>query len=281
MPLLQRRLYCWCCCLCWDGPHRRWEGETVAIDLTVERLTARRQDRVILDGVSFRAPEGSTTVLMGASGCGKSTLLRILNRIDARDGEPQLEGSIRLGSQEILRPMDVWELVELRRQVGMVFQTPAPFPMSIRENVAYGIRLHERLPRAVLQERVEEALEQAALLEEVRDRLGSDARRLSGGQQQRLCIARALAVRPQVLLLDEPTSALDPLSTRRIEELLLSLRGKVTVLLVTHQPAQAHRLAQRLLVMENGKIAVKREDALACALPDGVKFNFGGAGIRG
>ena len=224
------------------------------IRITVEGLTVRRAGRTLLDRVSLEAAPGRATVLMGPSGCGKSTLLRMLNRLDAEERLFETEGSIRMDGEEILRPMGVWELASLRRRVGMVFQAPSPFPMSIGENIAYGIRLQERLTRRDMDVRIEEALTRAALFDEVKDRLTSDARRLSGGQQQRLCIARALAVRPEALLLDEPTSALDPLSTLRIEELLTVLKGSVTMLLVTHQPAQAQRVGDRLFRMEAGRI---------------------------
>lgn len=224
------------------------------IRITVEGLTVRRAGRTLLDRVSLEAVPGRVTVLMGSSGCGKSTLLRMLNRLDAEERLFETEGSIRMDGEEILRPMGVWELASLRRRVGMVFQAPSPFPMSIGENIAYGIRLQERLTRRDMDVRIEEALTRAALFDEVKDRLTSDARRLSGGQQQRLCIARALAVRPEALLLDEPTSALDPLSTLRIEELLTVLKGSVTMLLVTHQPAQAQRVGDRLFRMEAGRI---------------------------
>lgn len=224
------------------------------IRITVEGLTVRRAGRTLLDRVSLEAVPGRVTVLMGSSGCGKSTLLRMLNRLDAEERLFETEGSIRMDGEEILRPMGVWELASLRRRVGMVFQAPSPFPMSIGENIAYGIRLQERLTRRDMDVRIEEALTRAALFDEVKDRLTSDARRLSGGQQQRLCIARALAVRPKALLLDEPTSALDPLSTLRIEELLTVLKGSVTILLVTHQPAQAQRVGDRLFRMEAGRI---------------------------
>ena len=224
------------------------------IRITVEGLTVRRAGRTLLDRVSLEAVPGRVTVLMVSSGCGKSTLLRMLNRLDAEERLFETEGSIRMDGEEILRPMGVWELASLRRRVGMVFQAPSPFPMSIGENIAYGIRLQERLTRRDMDVRIEEALTRAALFDEVKDRLTSDARRLSGGQQQRLCIARALAVRPEALLLDEPTSALDPLSTLRIEELLTVLKGSVTILLVTHQPAQAQRVGDRLFRMEAGRI---------------------------
>ena len=224
------------------------------IRITVKGLTVRRAGRTLLDRVSLEAAPGRATVLMGPSGCGKSTLLRMLNRLDAEEHLFETEGSIRMDGEEILRPMGVWELASLRRRVGMVFQAPSPFPMSIGENIAYGIRLQERLTRRDMDVRIEEALTRAALFDEVKDRLTSDARRLSGGQQQRLCIARALAVRPEALLLDEPTSALDPLSTLRIEELLTALKGSVTMLLVTHQPAQAQRIGDRLFRMEAGRI---------------------------
>ena len=250
-----RRHWCFFCFFCcWEGLRGCLEGNRMPIRITVKGLTVRRAGRTLLDRVSLEAAPGRATVLMGPSGCGKSTLLRMLNRLDAEEHLFETEGSIHMDGEEILRPMGVWELAALRRRVGMVFQAPSPFPMSIGENIAYGIRLQERLTRRDLDVRIEEALTRAALFDEVKDRLTSDARRLSGGQQQRLCIARALAVRPEALLLDEPTSALDPLSTLRIEELLTALKGSVTMLLVTHQPAQAQRIGDRLFRMEAGRI---------------------------
>jgi phosphate transport system ATP-binding protein len=183
------------------------------------------------------------TALIGPSGCGKSSFLRCLNRMNDLIPGSRIEGSARLDGEEIYsRGVDP---VELRRRVGMVFQRPNPFPKSIFDNIAYGPRLHGLSRRADLEERVERSLRQAALWEEVKDLLKKSALDLSGGQQQRLCIARALAVEPEVLLMDEPCSALDPISTFRIEELMSELKERYTIVLVTHNMYQASRVSQR------------------------------------
>jgi phosphate transport system ATP-binding protein len=199
--------------------------------------------------VEFR--QNSVTALIGPSGCGKSTLLRIFNRIFALYPGHRAEGEVILDGENILAPNS---LPNLQSKVGMVFQKPTPFPMSIHENIAFGIRLHERLGRSEMDDRVRNALVSAGLWEEVKDKLNQSALRLSGGQQQRLCIARALAVRPEVLLLDEPCSALDPLATAKIEELIHSLRGTYTIVIVTHNMQQAARVSDRTAFFYLGKL---------------------------
>lgn len=233
--------------------------------LTARDLHLWRGEGHILKGVRLDVPEGRITVIVGPSGCGKSTLLTTFNRLCDCDRQVRLRGSVLLDGEDILGPRV--DLPALRRKVGMVFQTPAPFPMSIAQNVAYGIRLHRSLSGSELEARVRQALAAASLYNEVKDRLDSSALALSGGQQQRLCIARALAVEPQVLLLDEPTSALDPLSTCRIEELLLHLRGKYTLLLVTHNLAQARRLADEAAVMLDGVVIESGPAARVLTVP--------------
>ncbi len=194
-----------------------------------------------LKNINLEVPNRRTTAMIGPSGCGKSTLLRVLNRMyDLYPGQ-RAEGEALLGADNILEPRV--NVTQLRRRVGMVFQKPTPFPKSIYENVAYGVRLHEKLAKSELSERVEWALTRAALWNEVKDRLSATALGLSGGQQQRLCIARSIAVRPEVLLLDEPTSALDPLSTLKIEELIDELKQDLTIVIVTHNMQQAGRCA--------------------------------------
>jgi phosphate transport system ATP-binding protein len=179
------------------------------------------------------------TALIGPSGCGKSTLLRVLNRIYDLYPNQRAEGSVLLDGANILD--SAMDINRLRASVGMVFQKPTPFPMSIRDNITFGVRLHEQLGRRDMEERIEWALQRAALWEEVKDRLSSSALGLSGGQQQRLCIARAIAVKPDVLLLDEPTSALDPIATQKIETLIDELRHDYTIIIVTHNMQQAAR----------------------------------------
>jgi phosphate transport system ATP-binding protein len=197
-------------------------------------------------------PEKRVTALIGPSGCGKSTLLRVFNRIYALYPKQYATGQVLLDGDNVLDPK--YPLNRLRSKVGMVFQKPVPFPMTIHENVAYGIRHHERLSRSEMDERVEEALRQAALWDEVKDKLKQSALGLSGGQQQRLCIARAVALRPDVLLLDEPTSALDPISTSRIEQLVEDLKQRYTILIVTHNMQQAARVSDYTAFMYLGDL---------------------------
>ena len=196
-----------------------------------------------LHHVSMEIPEKSITALIGPSGCGKSTFLKTLDRMNDLVPGVRIEGTVRYDGRDIFAP-DV-DVNELRRQVGMVFQKPNPFPMSIYDNVAYGPRTHGVRNRAKLDEIVEQSLRSAAIWDEVKDRLKKNALGLSGGQQQRLCIARALAVEPQVLLMDEPTSALDPISTSKIEELAIELKKQYTIVIVTHNMQQALRISDR------------------------------------
>jgi phosphate transport system ATP-binding protein len=182
------------------------------------------------------------TAIIGPSGCGKSTHIRIYNRIYELYGDQRASGEVLLDGQNILDPS--YDVMELRRKVGMIFQKPTPFPMSIFDNVAYGLKMHYRLGRGELADRVEEALSRAALWDEVKDELRKPGTALSGGQQQRLCIARALAVAPQILLMDEPTSAIDPIATARIEELISELKRTYTIVIVTHNMQQAARISE-------------------------------------
>ena len=205
-----------------------------------------------LKSIALDLPEKQVTGMIGPSGCGKSTLLRVLNRMyDLYPGQ-RAEGRAMMDGVNIIAP-DV-DLNSLRSRVGMVFQKPTPFPMSIYDNIAFGVRLHERLPRAEMDERVEWSLTRAALWGEVKDRLASSATGLSGGQQQRLCIARTIAVRPEVILLDEPTSALDPISTLKIEELIDELKRDFTIAIVTHNMQQAARCADQVAFFYLGEL---------------------------
>ncbi|CAK0741035.1 phosphate ABC transporter ATP binding subunit [Gammaproteobacteria bacterium] len=205
-----------------------------------------------LKNIEIKVLKQRITAFIGPSGCGKSTLLRTLNRMYDLYPEQRAEGEILLGNRNILdRGMDV---NELRAKVGMVFQKPTPFPMSIHDNIAFGVRLHERLSRVEMDDRVEWALRKAALWNEVKDKLQQSGMSISGGQQQRLCIARAIAVKPEVLLLDEPTSALDPISTMRIEELLQELKQDFTILIVTHNMQQAARASDHTAYMYLGEL---------------------------
>jgi len=199
--------------------------------------------RQTLKGISTALPENSITALIGPSGCGKSTFLRCLDRMNDLIENTRIEGDVLLDGQSIYgKNVDV---VELRRHVGMVFQKPNPFPMSIWDNIAYGPRLHGLKNRKKLDEVVEASLRGAALWDEVKDELRKSALAISGGQQQRLCIARALATRPQVLLMDEPCSALDPISTLKVEELMRELKENYTIVIVTHNMQQAARVSDR------------------------------------
>ena len=210
--------------------------------LTISNLSLFYRDTQALHGISLEIPEQQITAFIGPSGCGKSTLLKSLNRMNDLVPGCRLEGDICLEGQDIRQDMDV---NTLRRRVGMVFQKPNPFPMSIYDNVAYGPRAQGIRDRKTLDGIVQESLEAAGLWEEVRDRLKASALSMSGGQQQRLCIARALAVKPEVLLMDEPTSALDPISTAHIKDLCLQLKKRYTIVIVTHNMQQAQRISDR------------------------------------
>ena len=211
--------------------------------ITVEDLNLWYGSTQALHHVSMEIPEKSITALIGPSGCGKSTFLKTLDRMNDLVPGVRIEGTVRYDGRDIFAP-DV-DVNELRRQVGMVFQKPNPFPMSIYDNVAYGPRTHGVRNRAKLDEIVEQSLRSAAIWDEVKDRLKKNALGLSGGQQQRLCIARALAVEPRVLLMDEPTSALDPISTSKIEDLAMELKKRYTIVIVTHNMQQALRISDR------------------------------------
>jgi phosphate transport system ATP-binding protein len=197
--------------------------------------------------VTLEIKARSITAIIGPSGCGKSTLLRTLNRINDRVPSFRAEGNIRLNDEDIGGPAT--DTVELRRRIGMVFQRPNPFPQSIFDNVAFGPRLYGRIPQPELAQIVEQSLRAAALWDDVKDKLHQSAMGLSGGQQQRLCVARAIATRPEVLLMDEPASALDPISTLRLEELIVALKERYTIVIVTHNMQQAARASDTTVMM--------------------------------
>ena len=235
-----------------------------SFDVSVARITSRpvKLDVQELDffygknhalkGVSMPVAEKAVTALIGPSGCGKSTLLRVMNRMYALYPGQKATGKIMLDGEDILRSGT--NLSMLRARIGMVFQKPTPFPMSIYDNVAFGIRLYERPGARALDERVEEALKRSALWDEVKDKLRESGLSLSGGQQQRLCIARAIAVKPEILLLDEPASALDPISTQRIEELIADLKSDYCIVIVTHNMQQAARSSDFTAFMYLGQL---------------------------
>ncbi len=220
--------------------------------IAVQGLHVWYGDAHAIKGVDLAIPDRSVTAMIGPSGCGKSTFLRSLNRMNDTIKGVKVEGSVRIGEKELYGPgVDV---VSLRREVGMVFQKPNPFPASIRDNVLFGPRIHRRLSGKQKDEVVEASLRRAALWDEVKDRLDSDAMGLSGGQQQRLCIARALAVGPKVLLMDEPASALDPIATAKIEDLIQELKKELTVVIVTHNMQQAARVSDQTAFFYMGEL---------------------------
>jgi phosphate transport system ATP-binding protein len=220
------------------------------VKLSIRDLSFWYDQTQALFDVSMDIDEKRVTAIIGPSGCGKSTLLRTLNRLQELLPKTRVEGQVLLDEKDVFQE----DPVEVRRRVGMVFQKPNPFPMSIYDNVAYGLRVNGIKGRADIEERVERAIRDAALWGEVKDILRRSALELSGGQQQRLCIARALAVGPEVLLFDEPTSALDPIATGKIEELIRELARQVTIVIVTHNMQQAARVSHRTAFMYLGKM---------------------------
>jgi phosphate transport system ATP-binding protein len=221
------------------------------VKIAVRHLNFYYGARQALYDISLEIREQQVTALIGPSGCGKSTFLRTLNRMNDLIPETRLEGEAIFDGENIYDPGT--DVVRLRQRIGMVFQRPNPFPKSIFDNIAYGLRIQGK-PRQQIHEEVERSLQQAALWDEVKDRLKSSALGLSGGQQQRLCIARALALRPEVLLMDEPCSALDPIATLKIEELILSLSKDYTIVIVTHNMSQAARISQYTGFFLTGKL---------------------------
>ncbi|MEG5160542.1 phosphate ABC transporter ATP-binding protein PstB [Microcoleus sp. AT3-A2] len=230
-----------------DYTHQFLDDATPEIDpnampaLRVQDLSFYYGSHKVLENLSMNIPHPQITAIIGPSGCGKSTFLKALNRIGELEGKVQIKGRVEFFGQDIYSPKV--NINSLRRQIGMVFQRPNPFPLSIYDNIAYGVRIFGRKSKAELDEIVESALKSAALWNEVKDDLKKSAQGISGGQQQRLCIARALAVKPKILLMDEPCSALDPISTMKIEELFQTLRQQLTVVIVTHNMQQAARVS--------------------------------------
>jgi phosphate transport system ATP-binding protein len=220
--------------------------------ISIQNLDFYYGDNRALKNINVSLYQGRVTAFIGPSGCGKSTLLRILNRMYDLYPNQRATGTVRLDNQNILEPGQDINL--LRAKVGMVFQKPTPFPMTIYENIAFGIRLYERLPKSEVDDRVQNALQRAALWGEVKDKLGASGLSLSGGQQQRLCIARTVAVRPEVILFDEPCSALDPISTAKIEELIDELKDDYTIAIVTHNMQQAARVSDFTAFMYLGEL---------------------------
>ncbi len=226
--------------------------ETGPPKIEIRKLNFYYGDMHALRDIDMVLRDRSITAFIGPSGCGKSTLLRVLNRMYALYARQRAEGEVLIGGEDILGPSV--DVADLRHRVGMVFQKPTPFPMSVFENVAFGLRLAGGLRAADLKVRVESALRDAAIWDEVKDKLHADGRSLSGGQQQRLCIARTIAVQPEVLLLDEPTAALDPISTLKVEETLQALREKYCIVIVTHNLQQAARVSNETGFMYMGEL---------------------------
>ena len=235
--------------------------------IAVENLRFNYGEKQVLHDVSLEIPSREITAFIGPSGCGKSTLLRCFNRINDRiPGAKVTKGAIRVAGIDISRP-DL-DIQVLRRRVGMVFQKWNPFPKSIFDNIAYGLRIHGEKDQKVLEDRVEHCLRVVALWDDVKDRLQSSAFGLSGGQQQRLCIARTIATKPDIILMDEPCSALDPLSTLKVEELLLDLKKSYTIVIVTHNLAQASRCADRTAFFYLGKLIEYGTTGKIFTMPD-------------
>ncbi len=234
--------------------------------VTIRNLDFFYGDNRALKDINVSLYNGKVTAFIGPSGCGKSTLLRVLNRMYDLYPNQRATGDVSLDNENILDPAQ--DLNLLRAKVGMVFQKPTPFPMTIYENIAFGIRLYEKLPKSELDGRVQRALERAALWNEVKDKLGANGQSLSGGQQQRLCIARTVAVRPEVILLDEPCSALDPISTAKIEELIDELKEDYTLVIVTHNMQQAARVSDYTAFMYLGELVEFGETAKIFTKPD-------------
>jgi phosphate transport system ATP-binding protein len=234
------------------GVQARSDAKLNATRIAIKGLDFFYGDNRALKAIDFDIPDRQVTGMIGPSGCGKSTLLRVLNRMYSLYPNQRATGEAMLDGMNIVAP-DA-DLNALRARIGMVFQKPTPFPMTIYENIAFGVRLHEKMSKAQMDERVEWALTRAAIWDEVKDRLDSSALGLSGGQQQRLCIARTIAVRPEVILFDEPTSALDPISTLKIEELIDELKRDFTIVIVTHNMQQAARCADQVAFFYLGEL---------------------------
>lgn len=230
------------------------DSRTVATDIkiSVRNLSFFYGGNQALFNNQIDIPTGMVTAIIGPSGCGKSTHLRIYNRIFELYRDQRASGEIFLDGQDILKSSQ--DVLKLRRRIGMIFQKPTPFPMSIQDNIAYGIKMHYKISKSELSDRMERALRDAALWDEVKDNLTRPATALSGGQQQRLCIARTIALEPEVVLMDEPTSAIDPVATAKIEELILELKKRYTVVIVTHNMQQAARISDFTAFFYQGHI---------------------------
>ncbi|MGF1574070.1 MAG: phosphate ABC transporter ATP-binding protein PstB [Sumerlaeia bacterium] len=242
------------------------ETENTAGNVSAENISFYYGKNQALYNIDLEMPAGKVTAFIGPSGCGKSTFLRLINRMNDLIDHTRMEGLLKVNGVNIYGPET--NVVELRKRVGMVFQKSNPFPKSIYDNIAYGPRVHGERNREVLDEIVETSLTRAALWDEVKDRLKDSALGLSGGQQQRLCIARALAVKPEILLMDEPASALDPRSTSKIEDLIGELKGQYTIVIVTHNMQQASRVSDITAFFYEGKLVEKNRTDLMFTNPE-------------
>lgn len=222
------------------------------IAIRIENLNAWFGNKQVLYDINLNIPKNSITAIMGPSGCGKTTLLKCINRLNDLNEDFRMTGKIIIDGKNIY-DSDV-DVTELRKKVGMVFQKPNPFPMSIFDNIAFGLKIHGIKDKNKIRKIVEESLKKVALWDEVKDRLKENALKLSGGQQQRLCIARVLALNPEIILLDEPTSALDPISARKIEDLLVELKKNYTIVIVTHNVQQAARISDYVAFLYLGRL---------------------------
>lgn len=234
--------------------------------ITTKDVHLYYESKEALKGITLDFPDKGIHALIGPSGCGKSTYLRTLNRMNDMIENVKIEGEFKFKNQDIYD--EKIDLVELRKKIGMVFQQPNPFPFSIYDNVTYGLRMAGIKDKRILDEKVETSLKQAAIWEEVKDNLNKNALALSGGQQQRICIARVLAVAPEVILLDEPTSALDPISTEKIEEMLLTLRDNYTCIMVTHNMQQASRISDTTSFFLSGNLVESNKTKKIFLNPD-------------
>lgn len=235
----------------------------------IKGLNLKYGEKLALDQINIDIPKNQITALIGPSGCGKSTLLRTLNRMNDLIDNCHIDGDIRYENQDIFQKD--YDVINLRTKVGMVFQKPNPFPMSIFDNVAYGPRCQGVKDKKKLHEIVEKSLKRAALFDEVKDRLKESANELSGGQQQRLCIARAIAMEPDVILMDEPTSALDPIATAKIEDLILELKENYTIVIVTHNMQQAARISDNTAFLLMGELIEFNKTDVIFANPEKTK----------
>lgn len=248
-----------------EAQEESWITDVQDPILQVEGLSFFYGDTPVLKNISVNIPRHKVTALIGPSGCGKSTFLRTFNRIYSLYDKQKAVGRVLVDGFNILGPIE--NLAQLRVHVGMVFQKPTPFPMSIYENIAFGVRLHEKLKKRPMDERIEWALRKAALWHEVKDKLKKPGLMLSGGQQQRLCIARTLAIQPRVILLDEPTSALDPISAHQIEQVIMELKREFTIVIVTHNLQQASRVSDYTGFMFMGQLVEFAETEKFFAAP--------------